>query len=714
MEYVIEHELPGRLRLRCHPGSFNLAESRIIAAILETQPGVASVAASHRTGSLLINYTEEDGGGRDFVLKAVSLLDKSYYEGIDGNDLPGKTSGAEESLGKALTRMLTGVVIRSLLPAGLHATLSVFRALPFLRRGAGSLFRSLRPNVAVLDASAVGVSLMRKDFRTASVIMTLLRLGDTLEEWTHRKSKESLAGSLALHIDKLWIRQDGQELQIPASELKIGNLVVVRAGSVIPVDGVVDAGDGMVDQSSMTGESEAVHRGPGLSVYAGTVLEEGELVIRVTAFDSETRVMKIADMIDESEELKAVVQNRAEKMADAIVPWSFLVSGATWLVTGNIVRATAALMVDYSCALKLSTPLAVLSAMREGTKHGILIKGGRFMETVAAADTFVFDKTGTLTVSTPSVAKVIPFGSWERDEVLRTAACLEEHFPHSIARAVVRQAEIESLQHHEKHSTVEYLAAHGIVSRIGDERLLLGSAHFIFEDNGVIPTPEQQKIIDGEANRYSILYLAAGERLAGILCIEDPLRPDARDTVRHLHNAGVRRIVMLTGDNKRVARSVADKLEVDDVRAQLLPEDKTRIVEELKEESRGVVMVGDGVNDSPALAAADVGVSMKSGADIAREVADLVLTENRLGAIMEARRLGEGMMRKIYRNYTFIVGANSLLLALGVCGVISPAVSALLHNLATVGSGVYALTPILPGEPLSRRRSCRQDDRELH
>ena len=696
MEYIIEHELPGRLRLRCHPGSFNLAESRVIAAILETQPGVASVKASHRTGSLLIHYGEKDGGGRDFVLKAVSLLDKSYYSGIDGNELSGETSGVERSFGETLTGMLTGVAIRSFLPAGLRATLAVSRALPFLRRGAGSLCRSLRPNVAVLDASAVGVSLMRKDFRTASIIMTLLRLGDTLEEWTHKKSRESLADSLALHIDKLWVRRNGQELEIPAGELEIGDFVVVRAGSVIPVDGVVEAGDGMVDHSALTGESAPVHREPGLSVYAGTVLEEGELVIRVTAFDSGTRVRKIADMIDESEELKAVVQNRAEKMADAIVPWSFLVAGVTWFLTGNVVRATAALMVDYSCALKLSTPLAILSAMREGTKRGILIKGGRFMEAVAAADTFVFDKTGTLTVSTPSVTKVIPFEGWERDEVLRTAACLEEHFPHSIARAVVHQAEIEGLQHIEKHSTVEYLAAHGIVSRIGDERLLLGSAHFIIEDNNVFPTPEQQKIIDGEADRYSILYLAAGERLAGIICIEDPIRPDAQDTVRRLHHAGVRRIVMLTGDNDRVARSVASKLDVNEVRAQLLPEDKTRIIAELKEGSRGVVMVGDGVNDSPALAGADVGVAMKSGADIAREVADLVLTGNRLGAILDARRLGDGVMRKIYRNYVFIVSANSLLLALGVSGVISPAVSALLHNLSTVGAGIYALTPILP------------------
>ena len=686
------------MRLRCKPGSFTCAESAAVEAILGMQPGVLSVRASHRTGSLLINYREIDGGGRAFVLKAVSLMDRSLYGGLSG-DIPDRARDADDSFVNILARMLTGVAMRSILPSGLRAAVAVFRALPLLKKGVGCLCGSLMPNVAVLDAAAVGVSLLRRDFRTAAVITTLLSIGDTLEDWTHKKSKESLADSLALHIDKLWVKKDGQEMEIPASELQKGDLVVVRAGSVIPVDGVVESGDGMVNQSAMTGESAAVHRTAGLSVYAGTVLEEGELVIRVTGFDSETRVRKIADMIDESEELKAGVQSRAEKMADAIVPWSFLAAGVTWLLTGSALRASAALMVDYSCAIKLSTPLAILAAMREGTRHGMLVKGGRFLEAIASADTFVFDKTGTLTVSTPSVAKVIPFDEWERDEVLCMAACLEEHFPHSIARAVVRRAEEEGLQHSERHSTVEYLAAHGIISRIGDKRLLLGSAHFIIEDNSVIPTPEQQAVIDRESDRYSVLYLAAGEKLAGIICIEDPLRSDARDTVRRLHDSGVRRIVMLTGDNVRVARSVAAEMEIDEVRAQLLPEDKTRIVAEMKDGS-GVVMVGDGVNDSPALAGADVGVAMKSGADIAREVADIVLTGNRLGAILDARSLGTGVMRKIYRNYALIVGANSLLLALGVSGVISPASSALLHNLSTVAAGVYALTPVLPhGNP---------------
>jgi Cu2+-exporting ATPase len=535
--------------------------------------------------------------------------------------------------------------------------------------------------------------MLRRDFRTAAVITTLLALGDLLESWTHKKSRESLADSLALNIDKLWVRRDGQEMQIPMLDLRIGDLAVIRTGSVIPVDGVVFEGSAMVNQSAMTGESEPVHRTPELSVYAGTIVEEGELVVRVTAFDSETRIHKIAEMINESEELKADIQNRAEKMADAIVPYSFLLAGGIYLWTRDATRATAALLVDYSCAIKLSTPLAILSAMREGTKRGLLVKGGKFLEALATADTVVFDKTGTLTVSAPSVAKVVPFEGYTRETVLRTAACLEEHFPHSIARAVVKQAEKEGLSHREEHSTVEYAVAHGIASRLRGEKVLIGSAHFVFEDEGVTCTVEQREVIDREAEKHSVLFLAVGGGLAGILCIEDPLREDALDIVSRLHEVGITRVVMLTGDNFRVAKNVAEAIGIDEVRAQLLPADKTEVVKLLKRTGK-VVMVGDGVNDSPALAAADVGVAMCGGADIAQEVADVILSENRLHALIDARKLGTGVMEKIYRNYAFIVGANSLLLALGLSGAITPTLSALLHNLATIGASVYSLAPI--------------------
>jgi Cu2+-exporting ATPase len=552
-------------------------------------------------------------------------------------------------------------------------------------------------NVSVLDASALGVSLIRRDFKTAAVITTLLALGDLLESWTHNKSKESLTDSLALNVDKIWVKRGGVEEQIPMSGIALGDLVVVRAGGVIPVDGVVAEGDAMVNQSAMTGESEPVHRVPDLSVYAGTVVEDGELVVRVTAFDSETRIHKIADMIMLSEALKADIQNRAEKMADAIVPYSFLLAAGIYLLTRDATRATAALLVDYSCAIKLSAPLAILSAMREASKRGILVKGGKFLEALACSDTVVFDKTGTLTVSSPRVASIVPFG-YERDMVLRTAACLEEHFPHSIARAVVKQAERENLSHREEHSTVEYAVAHGIASLLGNERVLIGSAHFVLEDEAVPITPDQIEAIEEESGGYSPLYLAIGGRLAGVICIEDPMRGDAPTVTRQLREAGIKRIAMLTGDSSRVAENVAEKAGIDEFWPQLLPEGKTGVIRQMKGSCSGVIMVGDGINDAPALAEADVGVAMGGGADIARQAADVVLTENRLADIVCVRRIGLGAMRKIRRSYFFIVAANSLLLALGLGGLITPGASALLHNMATVGVSVYSLTPILEAE----------------
>jgi heavy metal translocating P-type ATPase len=694
MNFSLEHEIPGRIRLRCPRNSFTREEGAVIGAILETQPGIVSVAASCGTGSLLVHYT---GEARDSVLKAVELMDESLYGQIDASSLPWKGPG----LGESLACFFGGVISRALMPFALRRAITFCRAMPLLGRGIASLWNEKRLNVSVLDAAAVGVSMLRRDFGTASVITTLLALGNLLESWTHKKARESLADSLAVNVDKLWVRRNGREEQISVSSLQIGDLAVIRTGSVIPVDGVVFEGDAMVNQASMTGESEPVHRVPGLSVYAGTVIEEGELTVRVTAFDSDTRIRKIADMIDESEALKADVQNRAEKMADAIVPYSFILAGAVYMWTRNASRATSALLVDYSCALKLSTPLIILSAMREGARRGILVKGGKFLEYLAEADTVVFDKTGTLTVSSPSVAKVIPFGNHSRNDVLRTAACLEEHFPHSIARAVVKQAELEGLSHIEEHSTVEYAVAHGIASHVSahdsgqpEERILLGSVHFVIEDEGISPTPEQHRIIDEASAAYSVLLLAIGDGLAGILCVEDPLRKDAVDIAERLLATGVRHVVMLTGDNPRAAENIASIVGIREFYAQLLPEDKTEAVKRMKSHGR-VVMAGDGINDAPALSAADVGVTLRDSADIARETADVVLTNNNLNAIIDARLLGREMMKKIRRNGVFIVGANSLLLALGLYGIISPAGSALLHNLATVGAGVYSLTPIL-------------------
>ena len=686
MDFYLEHKLPGRMRLRCPKGSFTPAEACVVEEILKTQTGVLDAAVSHRTGGVLI-YNEKEA--EYSILEAARRLDKTYYSEI-AKSVP---ETDEEGLGDSLLSMFVGITVRALLPAVVRYPLIFLRSLSLFGRGLQNLLRA-RLNISVLDAAAVGTSMLRRDFGTAAVITTLLALSDLLESWTRKKSRESLADSLALNVDTLWVRRDGREIGIPMRELQIGDLAVVRSGSVIPVDGIVFEGDAMVNQASMTGESEPVHRAAGLSVYAGTVVESGELVIRVTAFDNETRLHKIAELIEESEELKANIQSRAEKMADSIVPYSFLLAAGIYLWTHDATRAASALMVDYSCAIKLSTPLVILSAMREAARRGALIKGGKFLETLALAGTIVFDKTGTLTVSAPNVAKVIPFGGRTREEVLRTAACLEEHFPHSVARAVVKGAEKEDLSHREEHSTVEYAVAHGIASRLRGEKVLIGSAHFVLEDEGVPCTAEQREILDREAERYSVLLLAAGKNLAGILCIEDPLMEDAGDVLKRLRQEGISRIVMLTGDNARVAGNIARRVGIDEVRAQLLPEDKARIVKGLKGEGQ-VIMVGDGINDSPALAAADMGIAMRGAADVARETADVVLSENRLSVLVDLRRLGRGTMEKIYRNFAWIIGANSVLLALGLGGIITPAMSALLHNASTVASGVYSLRPVL-------------------
>ena len=689
MNYTIEHDLPERIRLRLQQ-RITLRKSVIIKALLEVQSGAREVAVSHQTGSILIHYEQ---GARDSLLTAVSLLDESFYRGIDASAL--LPMQRESTLTEAVFRLVGGLALRALLPRVVRHTVAVFRSTPLITRGITHLWQNKNADVAVLDASAIAVSLLRRDFKTAAIITSLLTLGDILESWTHKKSRESLVESLSLNLDTVWVRKDSQERSIPATDLAIDDVLVVRTGSVIPADGTVIEGEAGVNQAVMTGESLPVHKNRGSSVYAGTVVEEGELFIRVSAFDSATRIHKIAEMINESESLKASVQNRAEKMADAIVPYSFLLAGGIYLLTRDWVRASSALLVDYSCAIKLSTPLAILSGMKEGAQRNILIKGGKFLEALDEADVVVFDKTGTLTTALPQIAKVIPFSPHTREEVLRTAACLEEHFPHSVARAVVRQAEEEALEHREEHSQVEYVLAHGIASRLHGQRVLIGSTHFVFEDEKIPHSPEQFELIVREAQTCSLLCLAVGGKLAGIICIEDPLRDDAFTTVARLRQEKVARIAILTGDNRHTAASVAQQLNIEEFHAQLLPEQKTAFIKEMQKEGHRVVMVGDGVNDSPSLAAADVGVAMKSGADIAQETADVVLSDNSLSNLVEARKLGRGVMHKINLNYRLIVGGNSLLLALGLGGILSPTTSALLHNALTVGVSAYCLLPVL-------------------
>ena len=639
-------------------------------------PGAPGMAGLHGMGAVAM-----DGAALSAGASGMAGLG-----GPNGLAIAGAAPGAG-----GLIRYL---ILRPFLPRIVRMVSSFFRALPFLLKGGRSL-ASGRLNVDVLDAAALGISLVRGDFRSVGLITALFAVGEFLEEWTRKKSRESLAESLAVDVDTVWVKRGEAEVQVPLSALADDDLVVVRAGSSIPVDGVVAEGEAMVNQTSMTGEPLAVARRAGASVYAGTVVEEGRLDIRPTGVGSATRINQIVGFIERSEALKANVQGKAERLADAIVPYSFLLAGGVWAVTRDVARAASVLLVDYSCAIRLATPLAILTGMREGASHGVLIKGGRFIEGLAGADTVVFDKTGTLTEARPRVAEVISLNGHGRDDVLRLAACLEEHFPHPVARAVVRKAEQESLDHQEEHAEVEYVVAHGIASRLRGKRVLVGSRHFVHEDEGV-PLDEFLPVVnEWAAKGYSILHLAIGGKLAGILCIEDPLRPEAAAVVRGLREQGVKRIIMLTGDGPVTAAAVANAVGVDEWRAQVLPADKADIVRQLQAEGGKVVMVGDGINDSPALSAADVGVSLRDGADLAREVADVVLSGNDLAELLVARQLAKATLRRIHVNFSSIMGLNSAFMALGLVGRAQPGMLALLHNLTTVGVALNAMRPML-------------------
>jgi heavy metal translocating P-type ATPase len=696
MNYRIVHELPGRIRLKCDRDfPFTYDEAGVIETLLETQDGVIMVRASHVTGGILVVFRESSvsrGENRRKILTAAALIDRTY---LDGESLPSRYR--EPGILKSAGSLFARGFLNRLLPMSVRFAVNIVRYAPFLMRGVKSLFRR-KLDISVLDASAIGASLLMGDTNTASTIMTLLTFGEILESWTRERSKRGLAEGLALSCESLWVERDGVQVEVPSAEIKAGDDVVIRAGSVILVDGGVVRGEASVNQSVMTGEPLPVHRYPGTSVYAGTLLEEGELLVRVTAFDRDTRVSRIAEMIEDSVNMKANIHGKAERLADAVVPYSFILAAAVFLFTGSPRKAVSALLVDYSCAINLSTPLAILSAMREGARRGIVVKGGRVLEKIAEADTVVFDKTGTLSVASPSVAKVIPFGGWTRDQVLRTSACLEEHFPHSIAGAVVKKAEDENLKHHEEHAEVEYAVAHGIVSRIGDFRVIIGSEHFVVEDEKISIDPEDAAIIEELPPNHSLLYLAVGPRIVGVLCIEDPLREEAKDVLRDLEKDGVRRILMLTGDNERAASYAASQLDLNFYRSGLLPEQKTECIKELRETGAKVIMVGDGINDSPALGASDVGIAMKESADIARETSDVVLTKGDLRSVITARRLAKMTMKRIYENYAFIVVINSALLAMGLSGVITPALSALLHNASTICTSVRSMTPFLDGD----------------
>ena len=694
MKYRIAYDQPGRLRVRFGPDAFTQEQGYGIAALLLGCPGITGAETCPVNGSVLVLYR---GDGR---AAALAVLD-----GLRRDALPvGAARDADQlrEVDDHFFRRIAGLTARHFLkrwflPAPIRCLATLWSAAGYWREGLNSL-REGRLDVAVLDAASIAGAIAQREWATAGSVMFLLRLSGLLEDYTRKRTQTSLRQSLAIHVDTVWrVNGDGAEESVPMGALSAGERIRVRAGSLIPVDGTVTDGDAMVNEASMTGESLPVHKRAGSAVYAGTVLEEGSLFIRITALAGESRIQQIVGLIENSEALKAGAQSKAERLADAIVPFSFAGALLVGLFTRSLTRALSVLMVDYSCAIKLSTPIAIISAMREASAHRIMVKGGKHLEAFAEADTIVFDKTGTLTAACPQVEGVIDFTGRGEDELLRCAACMEEHFPHSMARAVTRAAEEKGLNHEERHAEVEYVVAHGVATTLEGERALIGSRHFIFEDEGVICTPEQEARIDAGANGRSVLYLAIGGKLAGALFLSDPPRPEAAQAIAALRALGIRRVVMLTGDQETAARAVCEKLGIDEFRAQVLPADKAALVEGYKAGGRRLIMVGDGVNDSPALAAADVSVAMKDASDLAREVADITLLSSDLRELAALRLLSQRMLRRIGRNYRAILSINTSLLALGICGVLPPTTTALLHNASTMAISAASMRPCLTG-----------------
>ena len=689
MKCQILHRSRGRLRVRMAVPRMTLGDADALEYYLRDIPGVTEVQVFDRTRDAVILFSGDEGP----VLRGLARYTVEAGLAL----VPEHTSRAlnREYEDKLAMTVFRRVFKKLFFPAPLRWALSTVRWLKYLKEGAAALLRG-QLSVAVLDAAAVTASILRGDFDTAGSVMFMLNIGEILEEWTHKKSVADLAGAMSLNVDKVWLRTNGTEVQVPLSQVHAGDEIVVRTGGMIPLDGRVVAGEASVNQASITGESLPVLKREGSYVYAGTVLEEGECVLAVDKAAGSGRYDRIVRMIEESEKLKSAAEDKASRLADRLVPYTLGGAGLVWLFTRNITKTMAVLMVDFSCALKLSMPIAVLSAMRESSGYHISVKGGRFLEAVAQADTIVFDKTGTLTYATPRVARVIPFGGHAEEEMLRLAACLEEHYPHSMANAVVEEAKKCGLSHEEYHSSVEYVVAHGISSTVNGEKVIIGSAHFVFEDEKcTVPAGEQEKF-DTLPAEYSHLHLCIGGELAAVICISDPLRKEARDVVRALHECGVKNVVMMTGDNHRTAEAIAREVGVDSFYAEVLPEGKAAFVRKAKAEGHTVIMTGDGVNDSPALSEADAGIAVSSGAAIAREIADITVSSQDLWTMVTLRRLSQALMDRIHRNYRFIVGFNCSLIALGVLGVLPPTMSALLHNTSTLAISLKSMTDLLP------------------
>lgn len=688
MKYSILHRNRGRLRVHMEQPRMTMAEADILEYYLGTVDGVTDAKVNERTGNAVIRFVSEEG----VILAALRRFD--YRENAALVPDPTGREMNREFEERLIFTVMRRYLGKLFVPMPLRMACIVYKALGYVREGLESLCRG-KLEVSVLDATAIVASLLRRDFSTASSVMFLLNIGSILEEWTHKKSVNDLARTMSLNIDRVWQRADGREISVSVGQITVGDEVVVRAGGMIPLDGKVVEGEMTVNQSSITGESLAVHKEIGGYVYAGTVVEEGECVIRVEKAIGSGCYDRIVRMIEESERLKSEVEDKASHLADRLVPYSLGGTVLTWLLTRNATRAISILMVDFSCALKLAMPIAVLSAMREGRYHHIAVKGGRFLEAVAEADTIVFDKTGTLTHACPRVADLIAFGGNDPTEMLRLAACLEEHYPHSIANAVVAEAVKRDLQHEEKHSKVTYVVAHGISSSVDGEKVVIGSRHFIFDDEKcTVPAGEEEKFAS-LPSAYSHLYMAIGGVLAAVICIEDPVREEASAVINSLHRLGIRRVVMMTGDNRETAAAVAAAVGVDDYRAEVLPEDKAAFIREEHAAGRKAIMVGDGINDSPALTEAHAGIAIGSGAAIAREVADITLTSEDLFSLVTLRLLAASLMDRINGNYRFIMGFNASLIGMGALGILSPAVSAFLHNASTLAVSLKSMTKLL-------------------
>ena len=679
MKFIIKHEIPGRIRVHMVQPKMTFEEADILLYYLVNLENVTKAKVYERTQDAVIYYEKD----RREIIKALQKF------GYDRVTVP---EGLTEHSGRQMNaeyqeKLLMKVVMRFggtlLIPAPVRAVWTGVRSLKYLQQGIASLEKG-RLEVAALDATAIGVSILRRDMNTASSIMFMLGIGELLEEWTHKKSVGDLARDMSLNVGKVWLLREEQEILVPAKQIEPEDLVVVRMGNVIPFDGVVSGGEAMVNQASMTGEAVPVKKTAESYVYAGTVVEEGELIICVKAVSRATRFEKIVTMIEESEKLKSNLESHAEHLADQLVPYTLAGTILTWLLTRNVTKALAVLMVDFSCALKLAIPISVLSAIREAGAHNITVKGGKYMEAAANATTIVFDKTGTLTEARPTVRKVVSFCEQSEDELLRMAACLEEHFPHSMAKAVVEAARKRGLEHEEMHSKVNYIVAHGISTTIEGKRVVIGSHHFVFEDEKCSVREPWIRQFETLPEECSLLYLAIEHELAAVVCIEDPLRKEAADVVRALKATGLEKVVMMTGDSEKTAASVARRVGVDAYYSEVLPEDKAKFVEQERASGRTVIMIGDGINDSPALSAANVGIAIRDGAQIAQEIADITISAENLWEIVMLRRLSEALMRRIQKNYRSIVGINATLILLGVTGILQPTTSALLHNMSTL------------------------------